>query len=41
VAVRVYPGEHGFNCDHRRSYNADSAAKAYTETLAFFAKHLI
>lgn len=41
VAVHVYPGEHGFNCDHRRSYNADSAAKAYTETLAFFAKHLI
>jgi carboxymethylenebutenolidase len=41
VTVRVFPGEHGFNCDHRRSYHADSAAKAYTETLAFFAKHLI
>ena len=40
VEVRTYPAEHGFNCDHRESYDAPSAALAWTRTLAFFAKHL-
>ncbi|MBS7458742.1 dienelactone hydrolase family protein [Coralloluteibacterium stylophorae] len=33
--VHVYPADHGFNCDVRASYDADSAARAYERTLAF------
>jgi carboxymethylenebutenolidase len=40
VAVYLYPAGHGFNCDHRESYNAPSAALAWTRTLEFFRKHL-
>lgn len=40
VAVHVYPADHGFNCDHRASYDAASAAEARGRTLAFFAAHL-
>jgi carboxymethylenebutenolidase len=36
-----YPGaEHGFNCDQRPSYHPDSAADAWTRTLAWFGAHL-
>ena len=35
-----YPAGHGFNCDQRGSYNADSAKLARSRTLAFFAKHV-
>lgn len=35
-----YPGGHGFNCDERGSYHAESAKLARERTLAFFAKHL-
>ena len=38
--VYVYAADHGFNCDHRASYHADSAATARQRTLAFFAEHL-
>jgi len=38
--IHVYPADHGFNCDHRGSYHADSAAQAKSRTLAFFAEHL-
>ena len=38
--VYTYPAEHGFNCDHRDSYDAPSAALAWTRTLEFFRKHL-
>lgn len=39
--VHVYPSAgHGFNCDRRDSYDADSAAKAMERTLAFFQTHL-
>ena len=38
IAVHVYEGAgHGFNCDARGSYEADSAAVALERTLAHFA----
>jgi carboxymethylenebutenolidase len=40
VEVHIYPADHGFNCDQRDSYDAPSAALAWTRTLAFLAKHL-
>jgi carboxymethylenebutenolidase len=40
VEVHIYPADHGFNCDHRESYDAPSAALAWTRTLEFFRKHL-
>ncbi len=36
-----YPGAgHGFNCDHRGSYNADAAKLARSRTMEFFAKYI-
>lgn len=35
-----YPAGHGFNCDQRGSYNADSAALARSRTLEFFRTNL-
>lgn len=36
-----YPGaEHGFHCDVRPSYDADSARDAWGRTLAWFERHL-
>ena len=40
VEVHVYEADHGFNCDHRGSYNEPAANLALERTLAFFAKHL-
>jgi len=40
VQVQVYAANHGFNCDHRGSYNADAAKLALERTLAFFAQHV-
>ena len=40
VAVHTYAAGHGFNCDRRESYDAPSAALAWTRTLEFFRKHL-
>lgn len=40
VAIHIYPADHGFNCDARTSYDADSAKLARERTLAFFAEHL-
>jgi len=40
VPVHVYDADHGFNCDHRGSYDAESAALARRRTLALFAAHL-
>ena len=36
----IYPADHGFNCDHRGSYDAQSAALARKRTLAFFSRYL-
>lgn len=35
-----YPAGHGFNCEQRGSYDADSAAKAGSRTLEFLKKHI-
>lgn len=40
VSVQVYPADHGFNCDHRASYDKASADLALERTLDFFHKHL-
>ena len=36
----VYPAGHGFNCDQRGSYHADSAKLARTRSLEFLRKHI-
>lgn len=38
--VFIYAADHGFNCDHRGSYNAPSAKQARERTLEFFRKHI-
>jgi carboxymethylenebutenolidase len=41
VEAYFYPNaQHGFNCDQRGSYDADSAALARTRTLEFLARHI-
>jgi carboxymethylenebutenolidase len=40
VPVYVYPAGHGFNCDQRGSYHAESARLARERTLAFLHEHL-
>ena len=40
VTVHVYAADHGFNCDHRGSYDAAAATPARERTLAFFRQHL-
>lgn len=40
VEVHVYAANHGFNCDHRGSYNEAAAKLASERTLAFFSKHV-
>ena len=36
VTSFIYPAGHGFNCDQRGSYHADSAKLARTRSLDFF-----
>jgi carboxymethylenebutenolidase len=38
--IFIYPADHGFNCDQRGSYNADSATLARQRTLEFFRKYV-
>ena len=40
VTVYSYNADHGFNCDHRESFNAEAAAQAKERSLSFFAEHL-
>lgn len=40
VEVHTYDADHGFNCDHRGSFDADAAKLARERTLAFFADHV-
>jgi carboxymethylenebutenolidase len=39
-AIFIYAADHGFNCDHRGSYNAPAAKQARERTLDFFRKHI-
>lgn len=38
--IFVYPAGHGFNCDHRADFDAESAKLARKRTLDFFSKHI-
>jgi carboxymethylenebutenolidase len=38
--INIYDADHGFNCDHRGSYNEASAKLARERTMAFFAANL-
>jgi len=40
LTVHFYDADHGFNCDHRGSYHASSAATARERTLAFLHQHV-
>lgn len=40
VTVHVYDADHGFNCDHRGSYDEAAAKLARQRTLEFFAANL-
>ena len=38
--IFIYSADHGFNCDHRGSYDAPAAKQARERTLGFFRKHV-
>ena len=40
VEVHLYAANHGFNCDHRGSYNASAAATALERSLYHFGRHV-
>lgn len=40
LPVHTYNADHGFNCDHRESHDAESAKLARSRTLEFFAEHI-
>jgi carboxymethylenebutenolidase len=40
VEVNVYAADHGFNCDHRGSFNAAAAELALERTLDFFGNYV-
>jgi len=40
LPVYIYPAGHGFNCDQRGSYHAESARLARERTLAFLREHI-
>jgi carboxymethylenebutenolidase len=40
VGFYYYPADHGFGCDERSAFDAESSAIAWGRTLEFFGKHL-
>ena len=36
ATIHVYPAGHGFNCDARKDFDAESSALAWQRTIAFF-----
>lgn len=40
LAVHIYDANHGFNCNHRGSFDAAAADAALQRTLAFFSQNL-
>jgi carboxymethylenebutenolidase len=40
ATVHLYPADHGFNCDHRATWEPESARLARERTLAFLTEHL-
>jgi carboxymethylenebutenolidase len=41
VQIQIYEADHGFNCNHRGSFDAPSADLALKRTLAFFSANLL
>jgi carboxymethylenebutenolidase len=40
VPMHVYPAGHGFHCDERGSFHAESSKLAHQRTLDFFRQHV-
>jgi carboxymethylenebutenolidase len=40
IPVYLYDADHGFNCDHRSSFDAAASKQALERTLAFFGENL-
>ncbi len=40
ATIHVYPAGHGFNCDERADFDAESATLAWSRTTAFLTEHL-
>ncbi|SMC58500.1 dienelactone hydrolase family protein [Polynucleobacter kasalickyi] len=40
VQLHIYAGQHGFNCNHRGSYDETAALLARSRTLTFFSEYL-
>ena len=40
VAVEIYPGPHGFACDHRAAYRPEAARAAFARAFDFLARNL-
>jgi carboxymethylenebutenolidase len=40
ITAHFYPAGHGFNCDHRGSYNSAASKLARERTLEFFRKQI-
>ena len=40
IEIHRFPADHGFNCDHRKEYHAESAERALGLTLGFLRRHL-
>jgi carboxymethylenebutenolidase len=40
VTAHYYPAGHGFNCDQRPSYHAESSRQARERTVAFLRQHV-
>jgi len=40
VPIHVYDADHGFNCDHRASYDTAAATTALERSLSFFGAHV-
>jgi carboxymethylenebutenolidase len=38
--MHVYPAGHGFHCDERGSFHAESSKLAHQRTLDFFRQHV-
>lgn len=40
IETHLFPADHGFNCNHRKEWHAECAARALALTLAFLRQHL-
>ena len=41
IAIHIYPAGHGFSCNDRSAYDAESAKLARERTLDFFEKNIV